>query len=53
MSISSIEYFRHIQNEIRFVLENTGGLNMEQFVSDEVLKRSVVRSLEIIGEAVK
>jgi len=53
MSISSREFLRHIRDEIKFVLKHTETLDFNQFYEDEVLKRSIVRSLEIIGEAVK
>ncbi len=32
---------------------STSDLNKEDFLSDEVLKRAITRSLEIIGEATK
>ena len=53
MSKLPIEFCRHILDEINFVLKATSNLNYDQFILDEVLKRAVVRSLEIIGEAVK
>jgi uncharacterized protein with HEPN domain len=34
-------------------MEQSGGLEPEEFLATEVLKRAIVRSLEIIGEAVK
>jgi len=48
-----IEYLRHIADECRFILATTQGMTEEQFEGDEVMKRAVVRSLEIIGEASK
>ncbi len=53
MSRSSIEYLRHILDEIDYVSRASRGLDRESFLRDETLKRSFVRSLEIIGEAVK
>ena len=49
------EYLRHILilEEIVFVEGATGGLTQAAFLTDGVLKRAVVRSLEITGEAVK
>ena len=53
MSISAVEYLRHILDETDFLLRRLGGVSKEHFVADETLKRATVRSLEIIGEAVK
>ncbi len=50
---SHIEYLRHILDEIAFILDKSGTLSKEDFLKDEVLKRAFVRSLEIIGEAVR
>ncbi len=46
-------YLIHILDECRFLQEKSKNLNFEKFNSDEVLKKAFVRSLEIIGEAVK
>ena len=53
MSISPIEYLRHIHDETEYLLKVTNGLTRSKFLGDETLKRAVVRSLEIIGEATK
>ena len=53
MSKQQFEYLRHILDEIHFLLGNSQDLNHNDFLDDEVLKRAFVRSLEIIGEAVK
>ncbi|MFP5470932.1 MAG: DUF86 domain-containing protein [Bacteroidia bacterium] len=54
MSKDPLEYLKHILDEGDFILsvitENT---NKEEFLNDDVLKRAIVRSLEIIGEATK
>ena len=47
------EYLHHILDEIVFVESVTVGLTKEALVEDAVLKRAVVRSLEVIGEATK
>jgi uncharacterized protein with HEPN domain len=49
-----IEYIKHINVEIDFII-NTIPFRMtkEDFIQDEILKRAIVRSLEIIGEATK
>lgn len=48
-----IEYIRHIQDECMFILSISENITKAQFLEDEVLKRAVIRSLEIIGEATK
>ena len=53
MSKSSIEFIRHIYEETGFIIENSVDLSGEDLYDNEVLKRAVVRSLEIIGEAAK
>jgi uncharacterized protein with HEPN domain len=53
MSRSTLEYLRHILDETAFVATHVPALEREAFLRDETLKRAVVRSLEIIGEAAK
>lgn len=53
MSPSDFDLLRHIQEEIIFVLENTAAKNLEDILSDAVLNRAIIRSIEIIGEASK
>ncbi len=54
MSKSPVEYLRHILDECEFILfAVSDNLSKEQLLKDETLKRAVVRSLEIIGEATK
>ncbi len=53
MSISPVEYLRHILDETDFLTKRFSGVSKEEFLNDETLKRASVRSLEIIGEAVK
>ncbi len=54
MCKSYIPYLQHILEECQFVLSAVPeDAKMYQFLSDEVLKRAVTRSLEIIGEATK
>jgi len=47
------EYIRHIYDECSYIISVTENLVFEDFLEDETLKRAVVRSLEIIGEATK
>ncbi len=44
---------RHIVDEINFLIEETEGIEFEEFMKNEILKRACSRSLEIMGEAVK
>jgi uncharacterized protein with HEPN domain len=53
MSISPLEYLRHIRDEADFLVEATKNVSMDGFVEDSVLKRACVRAIEIIGEATK
>ena len=54
MSKESIEYLKHIKDECSYILSVSGAeLTWDLFLKDETLKRAVVRSLEIIGEASK
>ena len=48
-----LSYLKHILIEINFIINNSKDLKYEQFIDDEILKRAFVRSIEIIGEAVK
>ena len=47
------EFIKHILDEINYLLETSQNLLFEDFIRDETLKRAFVRSIEIIGEAVK
>lgn len=54
MSKEPIEYLKHIRDESLFILSVINDdFNKDDFLHDETLKRAVVRSLEIIGEATK
>lgn len=49
-----IEYLKHIHDECLFILSVTASnLSKDEFLMDEVKKRAVVRSLEIVGEVTK
>ena len=50
---SSIELIRHIERESSFIVNACKNSTIESFYKDEILKRAVVRALEIIGEASK
>ncbi len=53
MSFEPREYLRHILVETEFLIEYSQGLTFDRFDADETLRRAFVRSLEVIGEAVK
>jgi uncharacterized protein with HEPN domain len=53
MSKEPIEYLKHIADECTYLLSQSDDLSKVDFLDDETLKRAVVRSLEIIGEATK
>jgi len=54
MSKQPLEYLRHINDECLFIVSVVGNItDKKELLQDEMLKRAVVRSLEIIGEATK
>lgn len=53
MSFAPHDYLRHILAETAYLIQRSQSLSFEQFESDETLRRAYVRSLEVIGEAVK
>ena len=53
MSKDPKEYLRHIQDECSYIISVSKNLSFDDFLEDETLKRAVIRSLEIIGEASK
>ena len=48
-----LEFIGHIFDELKFVLKTTNHLNFDAFIEDELIKRAVIRALEIVGEATK
>ncbi len=54
MSKDPLEYLRHINDECLYILSvSKEDLSKDDLLSNETLKRAIVRSLEIIGEATK
>ena len=54
MAVKKDEVFlAHILEEIKFIRTELKALDFEAFSQNEILKRAVARSLEIIGEAAK
>ncbi|MBC7330833.1 MAG: DUF86 domain-containing protein [Synergistetes bacterium] len=46
-------YLEHILQECEFLIEESKEIGFEDFIKNPVLMRAFVRSLEVIGEAVK
>lgn len=53
MSKEPVEYLKHILDECNYILSISKDLTKNNLLNDETLKRAIVRSLEIIGEASK
>lgn len=53
MSFEPRDYLRHILVEVGYLLTQSHDLTYERFAVDDTLRRAFVRSLEILGEAVK
>ncbi len=53
MALSIDEYLHHILDEADFLERQVDSLNHDSFWTDESAKRAFVRSIEVIGEAVK
>jgi uncharacterized protein with HEPN domain len=50
---STIEFLKHILDEVNFLMAESANIGFDEFINDDVLTRAFSRSLEIIGEAVK
>ncbi len=53
MSVSPLEYVRHMVDEAAYITQRMEGVSQHEFLADATLKRAMVRSLEVIGEASK
>ncbi len=53
MSKEPKEYLRHIKDECSYLISVSENLDFDDFSENETLKRAVIRSIEIIGEATK
>ena len=53
MPKSAREYLKHVLDEAAYLRRHARGVEKDDFLGDETLKRAFVRSIEIIGEAVK
>jgi len=48
-----LEYLRHVLDEATYLADVAKATDREHFLADETAKRACVRSMEVIGEAVK
>ncbi|MCC5612464.1 DUF86 domain-containing protein [Nostoc sp. CHAB 5834] len=53
MSRSTLEFLQHIQRELAYLIRRSSGMTYDEFINNEDLIRSFIRSLEIVGEASK
>lgn len=53
MSPSLLDFLKHIEHECSFILRVSKGKNRDEILNDELLCKGLVRSIEIIGEAIK
>lgn len=53
MSKDPVNYLRHIADECAYLISVSANLTKEELLNNETLKRAIVRSIEIIGEATK
>ena len=54
MSKDPLEYLKHIHDECLYILSvSKEDLSKDDLLNNETLKRAIIRSLEIIGEATK
>lgn len=53
MSLSTLEFLRHILDETEYLMDRSQGLTVDQFMRDATLQRAFVRSIEVIGESSK
>lgn len=53
MSPSLLDFLRHIEHECGYLMQVQGDRSREELLGDPTYSRAIVRSLEVIGEAVK
>lgn len=53
MSLQAREFLQHILDETHYIMASSEGVTKADFLENETLKRAYVRSIEVIGEAVK
>ncbi len=45
---SEIEYLRHIKEETSFIIEHTNSITEDDFSNNIILRKAIIRSLEVI-----
>ena len=53
MSLSPLDYLRHILDEVEYLTTQVNSTDLDQFLFDDTAQRAFSRSIEIIGEATK
>lgn len=53
MPLSPRDYLQHVLDEANYLIKSSRDVDKEHFLKDETLKRAFVRSVEVIGEAIK
>jgi uncharacterized protein with HEPN domain len=53
MHPSPFDYLRHVLDEVEYLMNQAQDLSQDEFRRSETLKRAFVRSIEVVGEAVK
>jgi len=53
MPPSPLDFLKHIQDELQYLIETSDKLSAKTFSQDPTYQRAFARSLEIIGEATK
>jgi len=53
MSPSLLDFLRHIEHECAYLVQLCAGRDRATLLDDPTTSRAIVRSLEVIGEAVK
>ena len=48
-----LDFLRHILSECEFIMQAVENKSRDQIISDPLLSRALIRSLEVIGEATK
>lgn len=52
-SLLLIDFLKHIQTELNFIIKTTIGLDSLGLIADEIKSRAVIHSLLVVGEACK
>src|SRR5271169_2518794 len=53
MKRTYLDYIQYIREECQNILSFVEGIGKEKFINDKMINHAVVRSFEIIGEAIK